>query len=143
MTPGKAYLVQIMHISRLIARLESMAEDVRRSAAVHAPYYGQGRVQTTPPRDPLGLAVAKSVDLEHEIALHLAGLTRRKLEAFGLVMQIPDVKQQNVLLARYFQAQSWEEIVEEQRCARSTVLALHREGIEAFDALYASKQDNA
>ena len=90
----------------------------------------------------MGLAVAKSVDLEHEIALHLAGLTRRKLEAFGLVMRIPDVRQRDVLLARYIQGHSWEEIVEEQRCARSTVLALHREGIEAFDALYASEQDN-
>lgn len=140
MTAGKAYLVQIMHISRLIARLESMAEDVRRSAAVHAPYYGQARVQTTPPRDPLGLAVAKSVDLEHEIASHLARLAQRKLEAFGLVMRIPDVRQRDVLLARYFQGRSWDEIVEEQRCARSTVLALHREGIEAFDALYACNQ---
>lgn len=140
MTAGKAYLVQIMHISKLIARLESMAEDVRRSAAVHAPYYGQARVQKTPPRDPLGLAVAKSVDLEHEIALHLVGLVQRKLEAFGLVMRIPDVRQRDILLARYFQGRSWEEIVEEQRCARSTVLALHRQGVEAFDALYASNQ---
>lgn len=140
MTPGKAYLVQIMHISRLIARLESMAEDVRRSAAVHAPHYGQARVQTTPPRDPLGLAVAKSVDLEHEIASHLARLSQRKLEAFGLVMRIPDVRQRDILLARYFQGQSWEEIVEEQRCARSTVLNLHKEGIEAFESLYASNQ---
>ena len=79
--------------------------------------------------DRLGETVAKIVDLEREIDAKVDELMGHYRKIREAVSQIPDAKEREVLMRRYMQGQSWEEIAERMGVTERWVYQVHKRAI--------------
>lgn len=107
---AKGYFAQISKVDRLIQRLTNTVSSLR--ARVESPGNGlsQSEGRSSGPKDIVGETVAQIVDLEQDIHLRIAELAALRRVALTKIGAIPDLDQQNVLIARYIQDMKWEAI---------------------------------
>ena len=136
---AKEYLFQIPKIDRLINRLMNTLAGLRSSLTSIGNELKPDRVQTSGPKDTLGDTVAKIVDLEREINSRIDELCDLKTEALALISKIPDLDQQNVLIARYVQGLKWEIIADEFDHELKWAYEVHKKALIAFLPVLDSK----
>ena len=90
------------------------------------------RVQTSGAKDTLGNTVAKIIDLEREINNRIDELCDLKYDILARISRMPDLDQQNVLIARYVQGLKWEKIAKEMNFSLSQIYKLHGKGLNSF-----------
>ena len=71
----------------------------------------QDVVQTSGPKNALENTMLKIVDLEKQIDDRIDELVSMKADAEKRVRALPDLDQQNVLLARYVQGLKWQDSI--------------------------------
>lgn len=125
---AKEYLMQYRQIEKEINRLleerarwAALAEKMTPSLSGMPGGAGGG--------DRLGETVAKIVDLEREIDAKVDELMGHYRKIREAVSQIPDAKEREVLLRRYMQGQSWEEIAERMGVTGRWVYQVHKRAI--------------
>lgn len=125
---AKEYLMQYrraeQEIDRLLeekARWTALAEKMTPSLSGIPGGAGGG--------DRLGETVAKIVDLEREIGAKVDELVEHYRKIGEVVSQISDAKEREVLLRRYIQGQSWEEIGERMGVTERWVYQVHKRAI--------------
>ena len=132
--PNKArdYLNQIPKIDRLINRLMNTLQTLRANLTSINCELKPDKVQTSNTNDSFSDAVNKIVDLEREIDARIDELFALRIEAFQKIKLIPDLDQQNVLIARYVQGAKWEDISREFDHEIRWVYRVHNAGLKSF-----------
>lgn len=132
---AKDYLSQIHKTDRLIKRLTDEANTLRAGLTSQSYELKPDKVQTSGPKDTLGETIVKIVSLEEDINTRIDELVTMKKEAFIKISKIPDLDQQNILIARYIQNKKWEIISDETEHEIRWVYRTHGKALLAFASL--------
>lgn len=76
--------------------------------------------------------VARMVDLYGELSIEWDEFIRCWAEAYRLIRQVPDDKQQHVLTERYINGASWDEIAARTGYSFGGLMKLHRKALQNF-----------
>lgn len=129
---AKDYLSQIHKIDRVIQRLTDTMNTLRSSLTSQNYELKPDKVQTSGPKDSLGEIMVKIISLEDDINGRIDELVAMKKDAFSKIRKIPDLDQQNILIARYIQNKKWETIADETEHEVRWVYRNHGKALLAF-----------
>lgn len=129
---AKDYLNQIQKTDRLIQRLTDTVSTLRSRLISQNYELKPDRVQSSGSKDPIGETFAKIAELEAEINAHIDELVDWKKEAHARIGKIPDLDQQNILIARYIEGKRWEKISVEINFSIRQVHRIHGAALVAF-----------
>ena len=132
---AKAYLMQISKTDRLINRLTNTVATLRSSLTNGNYELKQDIVQTSGPKNALEDTMIKIVDLEGQINSRIDELVAMKGDALKKIKALPDLDQQNVLIARYVQQFKWEKIALELNFSIAQVYRIHGKALLSFGTL--------
>lgn len=131
---AKAYLGQIRQIDRTVQRLCSVRFTLRSSL------YSTGTALTGMPgggHDPdrTGRTLARLDELERRIDAYVDELVERKAEAFARITRLPELSEQDVLIARYIQLKPWPVIAREMHYEERQVYRIHGNALKNFESV--------
>lgn len=129
---AKDYFAQIRKTDRLIARLKSTAATLRAGLTSQSYELKPDKVQSSGKTAPLEDAMIKIIDLEGQINARIAELASIQNKTFSMIMNVPDLDQQNILIGRYIQLKEWADIAVELSFSIKWVLELHGKALLAF-----------
>lgn len=129
---AKEYFAQIRKTDRLIHRLDSTIATLRSSLTSTGSQLKQDKVQTSGPKNTLEETITKIIDLEAKINARIDELVSMKQEAFTMINRIPDLDQQNVLIARYIDGKKWLDIAFDLNFSISQVYKIHGKALISF-----------
>lgn len=133
---AKAYLARIRQTDRTIRRLCDARFSLRSSLySIGAPLSGMPGGRGDPDRT--GRTIARLDELERRIDAYVDELVARKAEAFDRIRLLPELSEQDVLIARYIQLKSWQAIACEMHYDERQVYRLHGRALQSFDAVMA------
>lgn len=135
---AKAYLSGIRQTDRIIKRLCSVRFSLR-SSLYHtgAPLSGMPGGGKDP--DAIGRTIAKIDELERRIDAYVDELVARRQEAFDRIRLLPDLAEQDVLIARYIQLKPWRQIAQEMHYEERQVYRLHGNALKSFGVATAAQ----
>ena len=122
---AKEYFAQIRKTDRLIQRLTDTVNTLRSGLTSQSYELKPDKVQTSGPKDTLGETIAKIMSLEDDINTRIDELVTMKKEAFSMISKVPDLDQQNVLVARYVSGEKWERIAVDLNFSIAQVYRIH------------------
>lgn len=129
---ARDYLSKIKSANRLIYRLSNTISTLRSSLTSQNYELKSNGVQSSGSKDTLGDTIAKIIDLEAEIDQHIDELVTLKKNTYRVITKIPDLDQQNILIARYIQEKTWNDIAVEKGCGIRCVYRTHKKALESF-----------
>ena len=129
---ARDYLSKISAADRLINRLHSTIATLRSSLTSQNYELNPDKVQSSGAKDALGDTIAKIVDLEAEIDQHIDELVEMKKNTYHLIKKIPDLDQQNVLIARYIQGMEWDDLSDDLNFSIAQVYRIHGSALIEF-----------
>lgn len=132
---AKEYFSQIKKTDRLIDRLVATTQTMRFSLISQSCELQSDRVQASGPKDRLEETFTRIDELERKINARIDEVVSMKQEAFDLIKKVPDLDQQNVLIARYVQGERWEKIAVDMNFAIAQVYRLHGKALVNFGKL--------
>lgn len=129
---AKAYLSGIRRIDETIRRFCEVRFSLRSSL------YSTGTALTGMPggrRDPdrTGRTLARLDELERRIDAYVDELILRKQEALERITLLPELSEQDVLVARYIQLKSWQTIAREMHYSEQHIYRLHGMALQHFE----------
>ena len=129
---AKDFLSQIHKTDALINRLVNTVATLRSSLTSTGSQLKQDKVQTSGPKNTLEETITKIIDLEAKINARIDELVSMKQEAFTMINRIPDLDQQNILIARYIQNMKLDSISDEMDHEIRWVYKTHGKALIAF-----------
>lgn len=124
--------LEIQTLQEQISLLRKNAEGLRAMELSDMPKGGKGK--------DLSDYVAEIADLQMVCVQHVSELIMKKQEAIERIMSIDGSELRNVLLLRYIQCKSWDEIIEDMHFDRSWVYRLHGAALQSFAKSYDREQ---
>jgi hypothetical protein len=129
---AKDFLSQIHKTDALINRLANTVATLRSSLTSTGSQLKQDKVQTSGPKNTLEEGIARIDELERTINIRIDELIDLKQTAFNMIKRIPDLDQQNILIARYIQNMKWDSIADEMDHEIRWVYKTHGKALIAF-----------
>ena len=128
---AKAYLGKIRQTDRTVQRLLELRFSLRASL------YSTGAAPGGIPgggHDPdrTGRTIARLDELERRIDAYVDELVARKSEAFLRIRRLPELAEQDVLIARYLQCKPWPVIAREMHYEERQVYRIHGRALQHF-----------
>ena len=128
---AKAYLGKIRQTDRTVQRLLELRFSLRASL------YSTGAALSGMPgggHDPdrTGRTIARLDELERRIDAYVDELVARKSEAFARITRLPELAEQDVLIARYIQLKPWPVIAREMHYEVRQVYRIHGRALQHF-----------
>ena len=128
---AKAYLGKIRQTDRTVQRLLELRFSLRASL------YSTGAALSGMPgggHDPdrTGRTNARLDELERRIDAYVDELVARKSEAFLRIRRLPELSEQDVLIARYLQCKPWPVIAREMHYEERQVYRIHGRALQHF-----------
>ena len=128
---AKAYLGKIRQTDRTVQRLLELRFSLRASL------YSTGAALSGMPgggHDPdrTGRTIARLDELERRIDAYVDELVARKSEAFARITRLPELAEQDVLIARYIQLKPWPVIAREMHYEERQVYRIHGRALQHF-----------
>lgn len=130
---ARAELYAIRYTDAVINRLMDTVETLRCSLIYKGISYEGERVSGgdgVPDKN--AETIAKIIDYEKEIEERIDQLVDMKHRAFRRISALPELREQNVLIARYIQLKTWDTIIDELEQAEKTVYELHRKALQSY-----------
>ncbi len=135
MGDAKAYLQQIkLHDARIDRNIEEL-ENLRAMTTKITATWKDDVVSGTGNQDKLGDAVAKIIDLQHEIGRDIDSYIDMKRKVWDLLERIKNPDQLQVLYKRYFKYEHWEQIACEMNMTYRNVCYIHGRALQAVSKL--------
>lgn len=133
---AKAYLGKIRQTDRTVQRLLELRFSLRASL------YSTGAALSGMPgggHDPdrTGRTIARLDELERRIDAYVDELVARKSEAFLRIRRLPELAEQDVLIARYIQLKPWPVIAREMHYEERQVYRIHGNALKNFESVLA------
>lgn len=129
---AKDYLSQIHKTDALINRLVNTVATLRSSITSIRYELKPDRVQTSGSKRSLEETFCKIDELESAINTRIDELFTLKQTTFNMLKRIPDLDQQNILIARYIQNLKWDAIADEMGHEIRWVYKTHSKALAAF-----------
>lgn len=130
---AKEYLSRIPKLNRLISQLFETVKSMKRDLVRFPSATDPDKVSVSSgPKDPVAASVAQLVDLEREFCRYIEELSQHKKTAYRIIRQLPDLDWQMVLLGRYFQEKSWQEIAQAANHQERWAKRKHEQALNAF-----------
>lgn len=126
------YFARIREADQQIRRLKYMVAVLR--SDLTSQNYGLKQVQVKGSSNPRRFEdkIISVVDRERQVTSLSRELSTLQREALGRIKRLPDLDQQNVLIARYLREQQLEEIADELNLHLWQIKRIHKEGLLAF-----------
>lgn len=87
-------------------------------------------------------AYIKLTEMSKQVYEKVDELIDRKREALKWIQQLPDAAQRNVLIGRYINSATWEEVSEQVGYSVSHLYKIHGEALYALEKLWKIKDDS-
>ena len=128
---AKAHLGKVRQTDRTVQRLLELRFSLRASL------YSTGAALSGMPgggHDPdrTGRTIARLDELERRIDAYVDELVARKSEAFARITRLPELAEQDVLIARYIQLKPWPVIAREMHYEERQVYRIHGRALQHF-----------
>ena len=128
---AKAYLGKIRQTDRTVQRLLELRFSLRASLySTGAPLSGMPGGGRDPDRT--GRTIARLDELERRIDAYVDELVTRKAEAFARITRLPELAEQDVLIARYIQLKPWPVIAREMHYEERQIYRIHGRALQHF-----------
>lgn len=133
---AKSYLLQIRKTDQIVQRLLEARFSLRSSLySTGAPLSGMPGGGHDPDRT--GCTIARLDELERRIDAYVDELVARKSEAFLRIRRLPELSEQDVLIARYLQCKPWPVIAREMHYEERQVYRIHGNALKNFESVLA------
>ena len=136
------YLAQITHLE------DSIKTKRERAKAYYELAGSPGSVNLTgmprnpsPSQSPMADAICKAIDLENEVKAEEELLNRKKLFLLDMIGRLSCRDYQTVLLQRYINHMSWDNISAKLYYTTRWVYKLHDRAMDELDTLFAKETD--
>ena len=129
---AKDYLSQIHKTDALINRLVNTVATLRSSLTSIGCELKPDKVRTSGSKRSLEETFCKIDELESAINTRIDELLTLKQTTFNMLKRIPDLDQQNILIARYIQNLKWDAIADEMGHEIRWVYKTHNKALAAF-----------
>lgn len=133
---AKNYLLEIRKLDRKIDNKQIQLDSLKALTTSITPTLKEINVQSNGSQDRLGDTMAKIIDLQREINDKIDEYVNRKLEAIRLINKLEDDISINILIQRYINYKSWDEIAESLSYTRQGVIKKHGKALLDFEKVY-------
>ena len=131
---AKQYLRRIRFLDKMIsAKLEQIEILHAQATKITVVLSNTPKVESSAERDKLAATVAKIVDLKKALREELDEYISLKAEAIRLINSMPDCRHRLVLMHRYINGQTWEQIAVEMHYTYQWVHVLHGRALREFE----------
>ena len=132
----KHYLKRVKYLDGLINSKAEQLKDLRNMVYNISGNENNERVQTSKRVDKIGDIMSKIVDLENELDNDIDKLVDLKAEVTKRIDEIPDMECRLLLMLRYLNFKTWEEIAEKMGYSDRWVRQeLHSRALKSFKNL--------
>lgn len=121
----KEYLQQIEIMDSRIGNLLQQLESLRTLATRVTASYGGEKTSSSPNPQKMAVAVYRIVDLSESINEEIDKFIDLKTEIINMINKIDNADYINILYARYFKYETWEQIANELHYSYQWVCVLH------------------
>lgn len=132
---AKNYLLEIRKLDRKINNKQIELDSLRALVTSITPTLKEINVQSNGSQDRLGETMVKIIDLQHEINNKIDEYVDRKLEAIRLINKLEDDISINILIQRYINYKSWDEIAVSLSYTRQGIIKKHGKALLDFEKL--------
>lgn len=130
----KQYLNQIRILDlKINQRIDEAKALVEIAVGLRSPELKQDVVQTSPSGDPIGNAMNRYLDLQHEIDDMIDRFVDLKHKIIGEIQKLKDDRFMNLLYKRYVQYKTFEQISDEMGYTYQWVCELHGQALQTFN----------
>ena len=136
---AKEYLNQVRMID---AEIQALKEQYHK-AQLDAMFRGasdEPKVNTTSSGDAMANAAIRATELADLIQSRTKELEHLKCNVMKIIMKVPDSRYRILLLERYFNNHTWEEIAERMEYDERHIYRLHGEALNAFMSCFVSSK---
>ncbi len=131
---AKQYLRRIRFLDKMIsAKLEQIEILHAQATKITVVLSNTPKVESSEEQDKLAATVAKIVDLKKALREELDEYISLKAEAIRLINSMPDSRHRLVLMHRYINGQTWEQIAVEMHYTYQWVHVLHGRALREFE----------
>ncbi len=132
---NKDYLSQVYHLELKIKQLMLRSKEFERlSFTVPGSNYDRIRVDGTHNQEaPYVKWIVKKTEVDGKIAFLQKDLERLKVEILQVIEKLDNEDYKNVLIMRYLDTLTWEEIADKLYCSSSTVKRWHSSAISKIE----------
>ncbi len=131
----KQQLKQIKWLDKVIKSKTDQLENLRSIVFSVSGNSGDEKVQTSKRRDKIGDIIPKIMDLEKELNNHIKKFIDLKSEITKKIDELPDMEYRLVLMLRYLDFKTWEEIAELMNYSRQWVTKIHGRALNSLQKL--------
>lgn len=128
----KKYLRQIKWLGGIINSKTEQLKDLRNTAYSISGNEADERVQTSMKLDKIGGVISKIVDLENELNKRIDEFVDLKAEVTAKIDAVPDTDCRLLLMLRYLNFKTWEEIAEEMNYSYQWVHKIHNKALKSL-----------
>lgn len=131
---AKEYLRRVRHLdSTISAKLEQIEILHAQATKITAVLSNTPKVESSEEQDKLAATVAKIVDLKKTLREELEEYISLKAEAIRLINSLPDSRHRLVLMHRYINGHTWEQIAVCMHYTYQWVHRLHGQALVEFE----------
>ena len=131
---AKQYLRRIRFLDKMIsAKLEQIEILHAQATKITVVLSNTPKVESSEEQDKLAATVAKIVDLKKALEKELDEYVSLKAEAIRLINSMPDSRHRLVLMHRYINGQTWEQIAVCMHYTYQWVHCLHGKALREFE----------
>ena len=131
----KHYLKRVKYLDGLINSKAEQLKDLRNMIYNISGNKNKERVQTSKCVDKIGDIMSKIVDLENELDNDIDKLVDLKAEVTKRIDEIPDMECRLLLMLRYLNFKTWEEIAEKMGYSDRHIRRLHCFALNKFSKI--------
>lgn len=133
---AKIYLAEIRKLDRKIDNKQLELDALKALVTSITPTMKEINVQSNGSQDRLGDTMTKIIDLQREINNKIDEYVDRKLEAMRLINKLEDDICINILIQRYINYKSWDEIAGSLSYTRQGIIKKHGKALLDFEKVY-------
>lgn len=133
---AKIYLSEIRKLDRKINNKQIELDALESLVTQITPMIKEINVQSNSSQDRLGETMAKIIDLKNEINNKIDAYVDRKLEAMRLINKLEDDISIHILIQRYINYKSWDDIAESLHYTRQGIIKKHGKALLDFEKVY-------
>lgn len=131
----KQYLKQVKWLDEVINSKTEQLENLRSIVFSISGNSEDERVQTSNESDKIGYIMPKIIDLENELNNRINEFIDLKTEVTKKIDEVPDMECRLLLMLRYLNFKTWEEIAEKMNYSRQWVTKIHGKALNSLQKL--------
>ena len=131
----KQQLKKIKWLDKVVKSKTDQLENLRSTVFNVSGNSGDEKVQTSKRRDKIGDIMPKIMDLEKELNNHIKEFIDLKSKITKKIDELPDIEYRLVLMLRYLDFKTWEEIAEMMNYSRQWVTKIHGRALNSLQKL--------